>query len=157
MGLIEPDALALGVPEMDVTHGELIRLLSGVRAALRQGDPADAAGRFERVLAHTEQHFAQEEDWMRATACPTTAQHLKEHAAVLRLMQTVASAMRQARQPKLVVLAIEELHRWLPDHARGLDGDLARHMESVGYVIEPGERSRRMRAALTGIDAAAPR
>ena len=73
------DDFALGVPQMDATHQEFVALLADVDSA------ADATllVRWQALVDHTAEHFAQEDRWMLATRFAATNCHTMHHQAVL--------------------------------------------------------------------------
>ena len=56
------DKLVLNQPTLDTTHQEFVELLNAFGTALDGG--VDALPAYQALLAHTEAHFAVEEDWM---------------------------------------------------------------------------------------------
>ena len=71
--------LVLGDARIDETHREFVDAVNAV------GDASDDAmlAAIDALIAHTEEHFGQEERWMAATSFPPTHCHLDEHAGVL--------------------------------------------------------------------------
>ena len=56
------ESLVLKQPTLDATHQEIVGLLNDFGTALDGG--GDAMPAYQALLAHTEAHFAMEEDWM---------------------------------------------------------------------------------------------
>ena len=56
------ERLVLNQPTLDTTHEEFVGLLNDFGSALDAG--VDALPAYQALLAHTEAHFAMEEDWM---------------------------------------------------------------------------------------------
>ncbi len=61
------DDLALQHPQMDLTHQEFIELLAAADAVLAPGQEAALLARFDTLVAHTIEHFGQEDRWMQAS------------------------------------------------------------------------------------------
>jgi hemerythrin len=133
------DALALNHPQMDATHVEFVDLLAACDAAL-PGSDAELLVHWDALVAHTEDHFAQEDRWMDATGFEPENCHSFQHHAVLQVMRECA---RQARDPAIadfepLRVAIGELAIWFPQHAQSMDAALAQHLDSVGYDAATG-------------------
>ena len=127
--LVWSDALKLDNPRMDATHVEFVDLLTRLEVA-----PDDELlPRYRKLVAHTEEHFAQEDRWMLATGFAPENCHTRQHATVLAVMREVVRLARdEARWEPLGVL-VNELALWFPQHAQMMDAGLAQHMADVGY------------------------
>ncbi|MCW5653831.1 hemerythrin domain-containing protein [Hydrogenophaga sp.] len=120
--------LATGNPRMDRTHEEFVELLN----ALQTLAPHEQGPVFERLLAHTVEHFAQEERWMLATGFAPDNCHASHHATVLETMRAVATHHAQGDSAIINRMA-EALAEWFPQHAATMDAGLALHLQSLGY------------------------
>lgn len=130
--LIWSDALALQQPQMDVTHQEFVDLLAAAEAALDDA-PATLLQRFQELLDHTVEHFAQEDRWMASTGFSTENCHTFQHAAVLQVMRNVVALAQVEGDFGPLKQAVAELAQWFPTHASTMDAGLAFHMEQVGF------------------------
>lgn len=130
-------ALALDHPQMDATHEEFVDLLAAADAALSGAD-APLLAAFDTLVAHTEQHFAQEDRWMAATGFAPGNCHAFQHQAVLQVMQECARRAREANDFEPLRLAVGELAIWFPQHAQSMDAALAGHMASLGFDTATG-------------------
>lgn len=146
MALIWDVSLSLSQPEFDTTHEEFVELLHAAHRAIDAGNLDNAIRQFEWLVLHTEDHFAQEEQWMQASACPSTESHTKQHATVLRLMREVLRREHEDGLGRHLALVVDELERWFPTHARGLDAALSRHVAAIGLELSQGDLAQRMRA-----------
>ena len=145
------DDLALHHPQMDATHEEFVALLAATNAALA-GPDSLLLGRFEALVAHTVDHFAQEERWMQATGFAPDNCHSLQHTAVLGVMQECAKRARpvaalattadadnagddapDAPDFEPLRMAVGELANWFPQHAQMMDAALVQHLELVGF------------------------
>ena len=150
--LIWTDTLALQHPQMDATHQEFVALLAATNAAL-DGPDSVLLGHFETLVAHTVDHFAQEERWMQATGFAPDNCHSLQHQAVLGVMQecakraqavaalaTTADADEAPESPDFEPLrmAVGELAIWFPQHAQMMDAALAQHLTLVGFDASTG-------------------
>ena len=79
------DKLVLNQPQLDHTHEEFVGLLNAFGAALDAGD--DALPAYHALLAHTEAHFAMEEDWMARCGFEPVNCHASQHKMVLNVMR----------------------------------------------------------------------
>lgn len=75
-------------PEMDATHREFVDHLAQVQAAL--AGPQDALlARYDAMLEHTVEHFAQEDRWMKDLGFSADNCHSAQHSQVLAVMREV--------------------------------------------------------------------
>lgn len=113
------DALRLHHETLDSTHEAFVELLNALAAAL--GSPA-APSAFERLLAHTDEHFAMEEAWMAELGFAPENCHHRQHQMVLELMREVGR--RHADEPALLDRLVPALAEWFPQHAAQMDAAL---------------------------------
>ena len=120
-------ALALNVLAMDETHKEFVDLLAAVESAT----DAQLGMRWQALLAHTEAHFGQEDQWMQATGFASGNCHATQHRVVLEIMQEGA---KQAADGDCTMVRgmVPELAAWFSHHAQTMDAALAQHMQRVG-------------------------
>lgn len=128
------DALSLSMPVMDQTHVEFVDLL----AVVQQAEDADLVSRWQTLVEHTEEHFAQEDRWMLATGFAPGSCHLTQHAVVLKVLKEGLDLGRQGRLQPIRQMA-HELTIWFPHHAQTMDSGLSLHLKSVGYDPVTGE------------------
>ena len=141
--LIWNESHALQHPQMDHTHEEFVSLLGATEAALA-GPEATLLARFEALVDHTVEHFAQEERWMAATGFAPENCHASQHQSVLGVM--VGCARRAGSEGgdgepldfEPLRMAVGELATWFPQHAQTMDAALADHLESLGFDPETG-------------------
>jgi hemerythrin-like metal-binding protein len=119
----------LGHEPMDATHREFI---TRVKALAESGNET-ALAELERLIAHTQAHFAQENRWMEESAFPPLHCHVGEHQRVLASMASVLS-MAKKSSPALGRKMAVDLPAWFENHAATMDAALAQHMRHVGYV-----------------------
>lgn len=128
------DALELGLPFMDDTHREFVDLLARAEAA----DDAALPAAWDELIAHTDDHFGREDDWMRATGFSSVNCHSTQHKVVLQVLREGA-ARAAAGDLAPIRQMIAELAVWFPHHAQTMDAALALHLRGVGYDPETGE------------------
>lgn len=122
--------LELGEPTMDATHREYAELLNRLEDA---GDD-QFLGHLDAFIAHTERHFADENDQMIATQLPPAGCHLHEHEQVLLIMKDVRGRVAAGEVYLGRVLA-GEMGKWFENHAATMDRMLA-------YWLRVGEEGR---------------
>ncbi len=131
------DALSLDLPLMDDTHREFVDLLAQVQ------DAADAqlAATWLALIAHTDEHFGQEDRWMAATRFASTNCHSMQHKVVLQVMREGAAQAALGHLDVVRTMA-SELALWFPQHAQSMDAALALHLRRAGYDPLTGVVSR---------------
>ena len=78
------DAFACGHPTIDGQHRQLFTLANSLIGAVSSGQPsAETAMRLRRLLAHTAQHFHDEEALLARVDFPGLPAHAAEHARLL--------------------------------------------------------------------------
>ena len=137
--LVWSEQLALQHAQMDATHVEFVELLAQADAAL-DGEPAELLRRFNVLVDHTVEHFAQEDRWMAATGFTPENCHAFQHKAVLDVMKECARRAALSDEPDFEPLrvAVKELAIWFPQHAASMDAGLALHMAEVGFDAATG-------------------
>jgi len=133
------DAYLVGLPAMDETHREFVQHLD----ALFKATDSTIATCLNALLAHSEGHFSQEQEWMQQTAFPATECHTNEHNAVLASMREVLAYVQQGGNPNEARRLAVELTRWFPSHTDYLDASLAqwvskKKLGGVPVVIRRG-------------------
>lgn len=131
------DALALQHEALDQTHQEFVDLLNELAAVL--DDQAAALPAFERLLAHTEAHFAMEERWMADTGFAPENCHSKQHHMVLDTLREVRRYAVDLKDWEPMRIIGPELAQWFPAHAEMMDAALVFHMQQVGYDSATGQ------------------
>lgn len=129
------DTLVLQQPRMDDTHREFVALLADVEDALERSQ-GELAERFALFIGHTEDHFAQEDHWMRTIGFAADNCHTYQHAHVLKVLREVQRRLAEDNDVATVALLVHELAHWFPSHAQNMDAALAESMSSVGYDPE---------------------
>lgn len=131
------DALALALPAMDETHREFVALLGAVADA-GDGDLLEA---WAALIDHTDEHFSQEDRWMRQTGFASGNCHSTQHDVVLATLREGLALGRGGRLDVVRQLA-HELASWFPRHTQSMDAALALHLRGIGLDLVTGEVSR---------------
>lgn len=132
--------LSLNQPQIDQTHQEFVELLNELGASLRAADavPQPVLAVYQRLLAHTEAHFAMEEGFMAATGFAADNCHSKQHAMVLDVMREVLVHTVTTQDLAPMRNLLTELANWFPSHAEMMDASLVFHMTQVGFDPSTG-------------------
>jgi hemerythrin len=134
------DRLSLKHDVMDETHQEFVALC----AALSVNESATYLNRLDALIAHSIEHFAQEDTWMREASFPPAGCHQGEHDAVLQVMQEVRRRYADGEHDLGVSLA-EELPLWFEHHVATMDNMLAQFLISNDF---PADKLQETEAAL---------
>lgn len=129
--LVWSDQYELGVPRMDQNHREFAQM----QAELVQADDDRFLELLDVFIAHTEDHFAQENAWMEASGFPPIHCHRGEHDRVLEVLRDVRKRAAAGDIPLGRTLA-NELAPWFDAHAATMDAALAYFIKQSGYPIE---------------------
>ena len=118
----------LGVSRMDATHREFVDLLNVLHDAPDEGMLAA----LDALLAHTVEHFAQENRWMELLAFPPAHCHVPEHEGILQAAREVRDLIIAGKFEIGRVLA-RELAPWFVNHAATMDNMLAAFIQAREY------------------------
>lgn len=143
------DALALDHPQMDTTHQEFVALVQAVERATT-GPTEALLSIYDELVAHTVEHFAQEDRWMLATGFAPQNCHTSQHSQVLAVLREVGRLAREEGKPETIGQLLPELARWFEHHAQTVDAGLASHLDSMGFDVITGQAARQPETALSG-------
>ncbi|MDP1657607.1 MAG: hemerythrin domain-containing protein [Hylemonella sp.] len=126
--LVWSPELALGDARTDTTHEEFVELVNATSAAA----PEARLALYQELLAHTVEHFAQEERWMTACGIPPDFCHFGQHNSVLQVMREVE---RRALLGEMALIEnmLEALVEWFPQHAQSMDAGLVSYLAEKGF------------------------
>lgn len=123
--VIWSDARLLGFTPMDDVHEEFYEVVLQL-VTCTDTNALAAIGAFEK---HAVSHFEQEDEWMRTTNFPPRDCHIEEHAAVLKSVCEVKTAVEAGQINAEAVRDFgRHLFGWFPGHADYLDSALAAWM-----------------------------
>ncbi|MDP2419365.1 MAG: hemerythrin domain-containing protein [Hydrogenophaga sp.] len=117
------DAFLIGFSEMDDTHREFVEVVR----SLLDANASSMQQCMQDFIDHAQNHFGEEDVWMRDTDFPAADCHIAEHAEVLRSAHAVLDRAKSGDVATVRRFA-EELTRWFPAHADYLDSALAAWM-----------------------------
>ena len=122
------EALQTGDARMDATHQEMVEMLARLRAL----PPEQQLEPYRALLAHTTEHFAQEDRWMLASGFTADNCHSLQHKSVLDTLIAVEAHFHQGDRSIITRMA-EALVEWLPLHAQSMDAGLAQHLQALQF------------------------
>ena len=131
------EKLVLNQPTLDSTHEEFVGLLNAFGDALDGG--GDALPAYQALLAHTEAHFAMEEDWMARCGFEAQNCHASQHAMVLKVMREALRYANELKDREPLNILRTELAGWFPQHAEMMDAALVFTMEQRGFDPATGD------------------
>jgi len=135
--LLWSDAISLDLPLMDETHREFVALLADAAKA-----PDDRlVDAWAALVDHTDDHFAQEDRWMRQARFASGNCHSTQHQVVLTVMRE-GLALGAAGQLNVIRQMAHELAVWFPQHAQTMDAALALHLRGIGFDAATGDVAR---------------
>ena len=109
---------------MNTVHEEEVELLEKLESALNQNPfkVMEVDQVLSELLAHTQEHFANEERLMKEVSFPAMMMHQGEHLRVLNEMKRIVSHWGQTRDPEVVrEYFLETLTEWLMLHITTMD------------------------------------
>ena len=118
------DKLRLGIPEIDSQHETLIGLINLLHETMLQGaNRAALDGLLSKLLEHTRNHFAYEEQLMSQHNYPGYEAHKSEHS---RLMQHLVDLTERYNNGELLLsfAIVLELKGWAAVHIEKSDKQL---------------------------------
>jgi hemerythrin len=137
MPLTFPEDLLVGIEQIDDEHRAFYEEINELHAAMR----AHELGRVSEIVVFLEgyvrHHFSNEERLMVDQGYPGFPEHLARHEEfITEFKRWRARFADKGVSPALVVELSDWLTRWLGDHVRKVDGELARFLR--GRTARPG-------------------
>lgn len=119
------DFPALGNPEMDAQHRDLLEGLRKLRRSPRHGE--QDARELRGIVEAVRSHFAWEDSEMEAAGYPDRKRHIKDHRNQLANLSDLLKFVEQGHEPLDVdfLLACEG---WTARHVRSMDAEFARFL-----------------------------
>ncbi len=126
------DKLALGLGPMDDTHQEFVDAYNRLLMASGEAQLME----MDAFIAHTVEHFDQENRWMELIGFPGC--HKAEHDRVLAVCRDVRKRMERG-DAALGRQLLQELPIWFDNHVATMDSALAAYIDSIGFDTQTGE------------------
>lgn len=124
------DELVLDVARMDNTHQEFVVLYQALRTAAAE----DRIACLDAFIAHTEEHFGQEDRWMEIVGF-TGGCHQAEHARVLGVLREIRTLLAGGDHVYFMQL-LREIPPWFRTHSAGMDAALAFLLNERGFDFD---------------------
>ena len=118
------DEFSVGVAAVDLEHRELIDLINGLEAEMREcASQSTVVETLGEIFARISAHFALEEKVMRDTGYDGLSAHKKDHELLLDELLDVIDSVDGAGRYDRAGLS-RDLDRWFSDHFRTYDARL---------------------------------
>ncbi len=125
------DEYELGLPHIDLQHTMIVNMMNELFIDLgsRQA-PVTIRKTLDKLLLYVEEHFATEEEAMRASGYPDIDAHLLEHE---KFRADVERLTERHRQNETIAASemIEFLKSWLRNHIAEVDKKFGAHACSI--------------------------
>jgi hemerythrin len=136
-------SMAVGIDEIDEQHQEIIRRAGQFLESLADRSRQDTGILLSYLRNYCVTHFGAEESWMRESAYPEMAEHLKAHDDFIRKLMKLSAEHEKPRGPGLKAAELGQwMDEWLTSHVADSDLELARHLRASGLPArreqEPG-------------------
>jgi hemerythrin-like metal-binding protein len=126
----------VGLPLIDDAHQRQAELIDSIEKATAPGGSPEAVQELLlQLVEHTSDHFATEQQLMRAIGFPYFDAHVEEHSALLEHISTLL-ASHSAGYHQLTNELARRLAPWLLDHVQTSDRLLGRYLLRVGWPQE---------------------
>jgi len=122
----------LNINEMDMQHRELVRIISDLQQAVRDGEGKERLGDIlGSLLAYTDNHFAAEEKLMRKHGYPGYNEHKSKHIKMRAKVQSLIWDYNGGRVT-MSFSVLTFLQDWLSKHILGTDMKYATYLNKKG-------------------------
>ena len=114
----------LGIFEIDDQHRELVVRINRIAESARHGRDMDALSEaLHELICATEQHFSDEEGFMRAVAYPHVRQHREAHQLLIKEVRSLSASI----DAQSLTLTVRHLYDWLFEHIDTYDRALSHY------------------------------
>ncbi|KAA0893549.1 bacteriohemerythrin [Oryzomonas rubra] len=132
MGIAWRESLAIGVPEIDNQHKELLARFDSLLKACEAGKGMDELRRLLGFLDdYVISHFSDEESIQRSSNYPAYAAHKKEHDGFIARVKAVKD---EIKSEGVAVHHVTEtnnmLLKWLINHISKVDAELGKYLRA---------------------------
>lgn len=118
--------LCVQMPVIDGLHQEFADMVN----AMEHAKQAEFTQLFNKLVAHTENHFAYENELMEETAFPARKEHQGEHRRVLGELSQLNEQLKRGETEPVRSYVRERLPSWFRLHVITMDRALADHVQS---------------------------
>ncbi|WP_286238298.1 bacteriohemerythrin [Neptuniibacter halophilus] len=132
MPMIEPQTVPrVKVDFMNDDHHEAVDLLNQIEAALSDADQEKISHTLDKFLQHNQDHFAREEEQMRAVGFPPYACHKGEHERVIEELSGVILRWHELADAEALQHYLQDtLVPWFINHVSTMDSVTAHYIDS---------------------------
>lgn len=117
--------LILGNEDMDGMHRDFVTLL----ASLEKSDKGSFTTLFSQLIAQTQAHFEQEEEFMAACRFPSAQEHRAEHTKILGELAGFEKRVLKGNTVMARAYVRERLPEWFSLHVATMDRALANALD----------------------------
>jgi hemerythrin len=127
------EALSVGNVGMDSEHHELVNMLNLLHGVMMagKGKPTVRA-HIDRLIRHTETHFAHEEELMYRYAYPGRDEHTNEHRILTSQVLIEQAKFEAGPAEVLSTEVLDFLRNWLSNHILTEDARLGAYLRTKG-------------------------
>lgn len=118
----------LGIPDMDKEHQKFCEELTLLLGANRE----NFAELLNQLYTHTQEHFAQEEQWMKACNFSAYPEHKSEHDKILGELNLFVQKAQKGSTMMAKAYVKDRLPEWFNLHLSTMDSALAQKMKEEG-------------------------
>lgn len=131
-------ALAVGIPEVDAHHRELVVRVNVLLAAVRSGDAGQLDQLFDQLDSHLVEQFDGEEKRMRESGYPQYSVHKDAHQRFLTGLRQLRSEFLQKGLVATVAMKVNGwLRNWIALHLSATDVRMANYLLDRAGVARP--------------------
>ena len=98
--------------------------------SVAEADKAAFPAAFQRLVSHTEEHFALEQKLMEISADPARQEHEHQHTKLLGELAALELRVKRGQLQLARAFVAERLPEWLRSHTSSMDSMLAAHLKS---------------------------
>lgn len=121
---------SMGLPDMDKEHQKFCEDL----ARLLQADKNNFAELLNKMHIHTQEHFAQEEQWMKECNFSSYAEHKSEHDKILGELNLFLQKAQKGNTMMAKAYVRDRLPEWFDLHLSTMDSALAQKIKEEGIL-----------------------
>jgi hemerythrin len=124
--------LSLGVPAMDQEHRQMAALVDDIcNLPWPPSDLAMLEWRLQLLAEHTHEHFAAEEELMKARSYPDTKPHMLRHRALLAQLSILRTALTEGVLDWDHAKTMHLFRDWLIQHIHKCDRPFATYLHMI--------------------------
>ena len=129
----EDSIFQLPVVFMNEDHEDFVEQLNGIEVLLKaDAAPPEVDGALSKLLEHTREHFAREEEQMAVIHFPPYAPHKSEHDRVLEGLEQVITQWHETRDARWLQAQVDNLWKWFEIHLDTMDRVTAHFIAQAG-------------------------